>query len=223
MPLDTAQWVGEWDTISANNQPQGSDTRREGDNQIRDAKKVIKDSLPNILGAVTPTHTQLNTLSDISTSQTVETRLTTLEDESARFVTGTTIVFYQATLPVGYSQVTENDCLMRVVTVASGLGGNGINGLHNPVIMDKVPPHNHSFTTGSAGDHVHDLARDLGVGGTTGLQSSIFLAGRQITTASGYVYSAGAHTHTGSTQNNTGADAVDWQPRFINIILGRKN
>ncbi len=219
MPLDPAQWVGDWNTNSSLNQPQGSDTRREGDNQIRDAKKVIKDSFPNILGAVDPTHTQLNTLSDIATAQTVETRLTTLEDNSAKFPSGTYILFYQAAAPAGWTQLTiGSDSLVRFVP---GIG-QGFGGTDNPILNDKVSAHSHPFTSDSDGTHTHDLAQHTGdVGGTTALDQGIFGAGRQDIAASGYVKADGAHTHTGTTNTNTSAS--NWEPRYIDVIAAAKD
>jgi len=43
-------------------QPPGTDNFSEGDNHLRNFKKSVQDSFPNIAGAITSTHTELNNL-----------------------------------------------------------------------------------------------------------------------------------------------------------------
>ena len=51
--------------------PLGTDAKYEGDDQLRNFKKSVQDSFPNITGAVTATHTELNLLDGV-TSTTAE-------------------------------------------------------------------------------------------------------------------------------------------------------
>lgn len=51
--------TGIWDLVAAN--PLSTDKRRQGDDHIRNIKTALLNTFPNILGAVTATHTQLNT------------------------------------------------------------------------------------------------------------------------------------------------------------------
>jgi hypothetical protein len=46
--------------------PSGGDSIAEGDDHIRNVKKGIKTTFPNVTGAVTATHTQLNDVSKIA-------------------------------------------------------------------------------------------------------------------------------------------------------------
>lgn len=41
--------------------PGSSDNISEGDNHLRNIKTALKNTFPNVTGAVTPTHTELNT------------------------------------------------------------------------------------------------------------------------------------------------------------------
>jgi hypothetical protein len=45
--------------------PSGGDSIAEGDDHIRNVKKGIKATFPNVTGAVTATHTQLNKVADL--------------------------------------------------------------------------------------------------------------------------------------------------------------
>ena len=47
-------------------QPVGTDGKREGDNHFRNFKKSVQDSFPNISGAMTATHTQLNIMDGVT-------------------------------------------------------------------------------------------------------------------------------------------------------------
>jgi len=55
-------------------QPPGTDNFSEGDNHLRNFKKSVQDSFPNISGAMTATHTELNNL-DGYTGSTAELNL----------------------------------------------------------------------------------------------------------------------------------------------------
>lgn len=56
MGLETATYIS--DLNAAN--PLGGDQKSQGDEHIRLLKTVIKATFPNVTGAVTPTHTELN-------------------------------------------------------------------------------------------------------------------------------------------------------------------
>jgi len=56
MPLETGTYI---DSLNASN-PASGDLKSEGDDHLRLIKSTIKSTFPNISGAVTPTHTQLN-------------------------------------------------------------------------------------------------------------------------------------------------------------------
>jgi len=56
MPLEVATYIN--GLVAAN--PDGNDPKSLGDNHIRLVKSTLKNTFPNITGAVTPTHTELN-------------------------------------------------------------------------------------------------------------------------------------------------------------------
>lgn len=62
MAVDSATTIAAFDTAK----PAGGDPLAESDNNHRHIKTVVKDCFPNIAGAVTVTHTQLNTVPDLA-------------------------------------------------------------------------------------------------------------------------------------------------------------
>ena len=57
MPLETATFINQ--LVETN--PTGTDNANQGDNHLRLIKAAVKNTFPNVTGAVTATHTQLNT------------------------------------------------------------------------------------------------------------------------------------------------------------------
>ena len=58
MTVEAAGFIDDIDPT----QPPGTDNFSEGDNHLRNFKKSVQDSLPNITGAMSATHTELNNL-----------------------------------------------------------------------------------------------------------------------------------------------------------------
>lgn len=58
MALETATYISSLDTAN----PTAADQRKQGDDHIRLIKSTLQNTFPNITGAVTVTHTQLNTV-----------------------------------------------------------------------------------------------------------------------------------------------------------------
>ena len=56
MPLETGTFIS--DLVPAN--PPGTDPKSQGDDHLRLIKSTIKTTFPNVTGAVTKTHLQLN-------------------------------------------------------------------------------------------------------------------------------------------------------------------
>jgi hypothetical protein len=57
--------------------PAGSDPKSQGDDHIRLLKSAIKSTFPNVTGAVTPTHTELNYVDGVTSA--IQTQLDTLD------------------------------------------------------------------------------------------------------------------------------------------------
>ena len=60
MPIESATTINQLDAAN----PGSNDLKSEGDNHIRLLKSTIKATFPNITGAVTATHTELNTIAN---------------------------------------------------------------------------------------------------------------------------------------------------------------
>ena len=56
MGIETFQYI---DDLNASN-PTSTDNVSEGDNHIRGIKPTLKNTFPNVTGAITPTETELN-------------------------------------------------------------------------------------------------------------------------------------------------------------------
>lgn len=79
MAVDTAAYIGSFDTTK----PTASDPKAEGDDNLRHIKATVKASFPNVTGAVTPTHTELNYLAGVTSG--VQTQLNTLTGTFASY------------------------------------------------------------------------------------------------------------------------------------------
>ena len=111
MALDPVPtYPGQYDAIEANNNPDGSETRREGDDQIRRMKASEKQTWTNITGAVTASHTELNTLTGISTTDPITT-----------FPSGTKMIFNQLAAPTDWTiDATLNEHSIALVGATGG-------------------------------------------------------------------------------------------------------
>jgi hypothetical protein len=61
MTVETVNFISDLDK----NNPSGSDSISQGDDHIRNIKKAITNTFPNVKGAVTVTHEELNSLGDV--------------------------------------------------------------------------------------------------------------------------------------------------------------
>ncbi len=69
MALESATYIS--DLVSTN--PTGSDGKAAGDDHIRLVKSTVKATFPNVAGAVTPTHTELNYVDGVTSA--IQTQL----------------------------------------------------------------------------------------------------------------------------------------------------
>ncbi len=82
MAVDTSTYVGGFDTAK----PAGADPKSEGDDNFRHIKTVLKTSFPNVTGAVTPTHTELNYVDGVTSA--IQTQLNAKADLASPTFTG---------------------------------------------------------------------------------------------------------------------------------------
>ena len=67
--------------------PAGTDARSQGDDHIRMVKSSVKATFPNITGAITPTHTELNYVDGVTSA--LQTQLDTKAPSASPTFTGT--------------------------------------------------------------------------------------------------------------------------------------
>ena len=67
--------------------PAGTDARSQGDDHIRMVKSAVKATFPNITGAVTPTHTELNYVDGVTSA--LQTQMDTKAPLASPTLTGT--------------------------------------------------------------------------------------------------------------------------------------
>lgn len=83
MAVDSATHIASFDTAK----PSGSDPRSELDNNIRHVKSVLLTDFPNIAGAVTASHTELNYVDGVTSN--IQTQLDTKGAHAGQTWTGT--------------------------------------------------------------------------------------------------------------------------------------
>ncbi len=82
MAVDTSTYVGGFDTAK----PAGADPKSEGDDNFRHIKTVLKTTFPNVTGAVTATHTQMNYL--VGVTSAIQTQFTAKAPLASPTLTG---------------------------------------------------------------------------------------------------------------------------------------
>jgi hypothetical protein len=186
MPLETITGPDAYVDDLNPDWPLGPDDASGGDNHIRGIKNVLLNTLPNVSGPITRTHTQLSVGSVPS---------------------GSILPFYNATAPTGWTRTVgiDNTFMLRVVATASAGGGSG--GAHDPVVNDKIPWHVHGYggtTSGEDVDHAHYLNAETGaesathehyVSGNTGVENAPHNhnMGGQVISGGGRIQSGGSY------------------------------
>ena len=139
------------------------------------------------------------------------------------FPAGTRMPFAQAAAPTGWTQDTTSNADNRMLRVVNSTG-NGVGGTDSPILNNtSVPAHTHTFT-GTAHTHTDSGHSHSGVANNSGYTTGVSVSG---------VYSVGISTNTavstanistttagGTNANNT---AVNWAPRYIDMIICAKN
>ncbi len=83
MALESTTYI---DGLVATN-PTGTDARSQGDDHIRMVKSSVKATFPNITGAITPTHTELNYVDGVTSA--LQTQMDTKSPLASPTFTGT--------------------------------------------------------------------------------------------------------------------------------------
>ncbi len=105
--------------------PTGSDNASTADDHMRLIKSTIKNTFPNITGAVTATHTQLNYVTGVTSS--IQTQLNALPAASSGSFTGT------LTGMTGATTLTVN--WVKIGSIVTMYGPSGVAGTSNAATM----------------------------------------------------------------------------------------
>jgi hypothetical protein len=220
MPIESSTTIANLDQTW----PLGGDPLNGGDDHLRLIKAVLKAQFPGV-GAqgfavpIAATEDEINYLSGVSSN--VQGQLNAISsDDSLIAPSGTVMLFYQASPPVGWTQVPTHDNKMLRVVSASG-GGSG--GTDSPIAFDfshvhttalhaltvaEMPSHNHSWTSDKTNDEY---------GGGAGVSRST-ITGNQGTITTTSQGSGAAHEH-----GDTGGGDLAFTPLYIDTILASKD
>ena len=220
MPIELGTTIEELDSLW----PLSGDFVIEGDDHLRLLKSVLKAQFPGVAGngfakAIIATEDELNYLTGATSN--IQAQIDNITSDSNLFApAGTVLVFYQATPPLGWTQLTANDnSMLRVVDVGGGTAG----GTDDPIAHDFSHQHttpDHVLTTAEMPAHTHTYVRQkfylsfspLGGGSDYGS-----VKGTE-TKTSGSKGSNAAHEH-----GDTGVGDLTFAPRHINVITAVKD
>jgi microcystin-dependent protein len=191
-------------------QPGATDPLSQADDHIRMIKTVLKQTFPNVSGAVTPTDASLNLLSGLQSIADAVYPVgciyesTVATDPSTLFPGTTWSSFGQGKMLVG-SDSGDTDF---------ATGGLSSGSKTVALTTAQMPTHNHGHTlgTGNAGSHSHSVSGTAASAGShshgTNVRFSTHAAlvgGQTTVTAGNGNVSTGVFPHngTGTTGNNT--------------------
>lgn len=146
------------------------------------------------------------------------------------FPRGTTLLFWQAAAPIGWTRiVTQNDKLLRVVSANGGpLGGGGTNAFS--VVNAQTVVGSTTLTTAQIPPHTHPIS-DPGHSHTSNAESANQnngVGGGSIGEPSSVIATINSSTTGITVQNNTGGGGshnhtITMSIQFIDVILASKN
>jgi hypothetical protein len=210
-------------TISQLNKlwPTGTDKILEGDNHLRLIKSILKTQFPGAGGngfaiPITAKEVEINHLSGVTSN--VQAQINAINANVNLIApSGTVLVFFQASPPVGWTQLPgNNDSMLRVVSTAGG--GNG--GSNSPISFNTSHTHttgSHALSVAEIPPHVHGVPLGVSVSASYNTSNS----SQRINTANVDTTPTGggqAHNH-----GNTGSSGVTWTPKYINVITAVKS
>lgn len=224
MALESGTYIN---SLNASN-PASTDGLAQADDHIRLLKSTIKASLPNITGAITSTHTELNVLDGVTASTSEINKLDGLTATTAQMNTLATgggvipsggIIMWSgavSAIPSGWvlcngSNSTPDLRNRFVVGAGSSYAVNATGGTDSVSLSTaNIPAHSHSFsgsgTTNTEGDHTHgSVAKphptDAGRDGDAGSDATGLHESDKLGGTTG---AAGSHNHTVTISGTTG-------------------
>tara|TARA_B110000879_G_scaffold55022_1_gene77743 strand:+ start:64 stop:804 length:741 start_codon:yes stop_codon:yes gene_type:complete len=223
MALESGTYIN---SLNASN-PASTDGLAQADDHIRLLKSTIKSTLPNVTGAITPTHTELNVLDGVTASTSEINKLdgltaTTLQLNALAATGGIPsggIIMWSGSvgsIPTGWVLCNGSngspDLRNRfVVGAGSTYAVNDTGGTDSVSLSTaNLPAHSHSFsgsgTTNTEGNHTHGSVAqphpsDTGRDGDSGSGSTGLNYSNRLGNSTG---AAGSHSHTVSISGTTG-------------------
>ncbi len=201
--------------------PLGNDKVLEGDNHLRLLKAVLKTQFPGVGGQgfaipITATEAEINLLSGLTGN--VQSQINAINANVNLIApAGTTLVFFQAAAPVGWTQLTaNNDSMLRVVNVAGGGSGGSVS----PISFDWSHVHatnGHALTLAEMPPHAHTVPLGQSVYASYNTSNITQRVGNT-NVDSGSTGSGAAHDH-----GNTDSAGTTWTPKYINVITAVKD
>ena len=221
MGIETANFISGLDKTW----PTGLDPLNKGDDHMRLIKRVLKSAFPGVDGdgfkkAITATEDELNFSAGVTSGiqAQINTKAPIEVEDNLHAPPGTIMFFYQATPPLGWTQVTNDDnSMLRVVDVGGGTSG----GTDSPIAVDfshthatgdhqlleaEMPSHTHSFT------FWNDVSQAGPVPGDTAQ-----IQGAKV------INSTPAGSDQVHNHGNTGSSGATFEPRYINVIQAVKD
>jgi len=181
--------------------------------------------------ALTVKASEVNSLLGIDPAQTVEARFQSLEADAAKLPAGTVMVFCQLSLPSGWKVPTDGDRANRMLYVRQNGQGGAEGGNDSPIFNEYVSSHYHIIQLAAGGGHDHPIYGEGDTGTTVGVFQYLPFSTKGtnpvphetgVSTAV-IVPDSGEHTHVGLADLIGGpATEGNWQPKFVQVIMGEK-
>lgn len=204
--------------------PVGSNTQvLELDNHVRVIKNALANTLVNITGIITASHTELNLL-DGATSSSIASSGLQAGVINAVYPVGSIYISTVATNPgtvfgVGtWTQISRGRTIVGEGTsdatyAAAATGGESTHTLSTA----EMPAHNHAASSSTDGSHTHGI-RTIDVNDGSG--TSYPFRGSRVTYQNTHnTLSSGSHDHTITVNNRGGGDAHNNMPPYLVVYI----
>jgi hypothetical protein len=222
MALETGTYISD---LNVSN-PANTDGVTQADDHLRFIKSTVKATFPNITGAVTPTHTELNYVDGVTSAiqtqldakavlaggntftgnQTITGNLTVTGSVTGVFPSGTKMLFQQTSAPTGWTKdLTHDNKSLRVVTGTAGSGGsvafttafaNQTVSGSTSSVADGGTVGDTTLTIAQIPSHTHNVTYSTNAVNGGGGTSPSYLSGTINTKVSSAEGGGGSHTHS---------------------------
>ena len=223
MALESGTFI---DSLNVAN-PVSTDALAQADDHLRLIKSTIKATFPNVAGAVTLTHSEINALNALVGNLSAPQ--------------GTKMVFASHPAPTGWTTQTDNDKALRVVNGSTTLGTGGsaaftsafasqtpsgtvsttFNGTTSPTTLsvDQIPSHNHTFT-----EEFTKEDNNFSAGSQRPLrENSVNLGNYTITTATTGGGQGHDHDFAVTGGSTFAGDAMNLAVEYVDVIIAQKD